>query len=677
MKLGLCLAFGVFGLAAPSVAQPVDTQYFRAVLLPGSEVPAVSSSNRGVADVVVHVVRDSTGQVASGTMSIVAHVNFTASVAVTGMDIWKGNTGQNGADVISTGFSAQNGPVIQSGGDLVQGPAQISSATPAAMSALRDLIQNPSAYYLNILTATSPNGAVRGQLQKAQTAVLLAMMSTANLNPIPPVQGYGEAKVIAIGTRDANNNWTSGELFLSAAYSSGDGSAFTSFQIHQGTTAPTTTGALAATLPGVLMPDPSGAGLLGPYYTEISVTTATQTAAFSALFSNPSSLYIDLHTAANPGGLMLAPLRRTDAMSFPVSLSSANTVTAPSVSAAAPANLTLYTVRDVNGAALAGTFLTDIDYRFPGATQFIAVDISSGKPAQTGPVAVQLAADFYDATGIGNCYNWSNPVVDAGLLADLLAHPENYYVSMHTTSDPGGAVRAQLASAAAAGTPVLGGVISADLDVNATTLAPGELFSIFGTGLAAVGTDLSGWAGQTLPASLNGFTATLAGRSAPLIFVSPGQVNAQVPLDAPSGPQPLVVTGPGGVGSAYTIQVAPVAPAIFFYPVTAVLKNADYSLVTTANPAKSGDVLLIYCTGLGQTNPPMATGLISTVVANTYPVTATMGGKGATVVYSIASPSFPGLYQVAVTVPAGLTGAVPLVLQQFGANSNSVNIALH
>jgi uncharacterized protein (TIGR03437 family) len=53
---------------------------------------------------------------------------------------------------------------------------------------------------------------------------------------------------------------------------------------------------------------------------------------------------------------------------------------------------------------------------------------------------------------------------------------------------------------------------------------------------------------------------------------------------------------------------------------------------------------------------------------------ATIGGTTATVPYSIASPCFAGLYQIAVTVPAGVTGSVPLQLAVGGANSNSVTI---
>ena len=81
----------------------------------------------------------------------------------------------------------------------------------------------------------------------------------------------------------------------------------------------------------------------------------------------------------------------------------------------------------------------------------------------------------------------------------------------------------------------------------------------------------------------------------------------------------------------------------------------------------------------GQSIPPALTtgGLVSTTaLLNTGAASVTIGGKDATVIYSLASPGFAGLYQTAVTVPDGLTGSVPLVLKIGGASSNSVNVAV-
>lgn len=108
----------------------------------------------------------------------------------------------------------------------------------------------------------------------------------------------------------------------------------------------------------------------------------------------------------------------------------------------------------------------------------------------------------------------------------------------------------------------------------------------------------------------------------------------------------------------------------------AVLKNANYSLVTAANPAHAGETLLVFATGLGQTTPAFRTGALMSAngFSQTTPVGLTVGGKTASVVYSIASPGFAGLYQVAFTVPAGVTGSVALQFSIGGATSNSVTI---
>ena len=189
-------------------------------------------------------------------------------------------------------------------------------------------------------------------------------------------------------------------------------------------------------------------------------------------------------------------------------------------------------------------------------------------------------------------------------------------------------------------------------------------------------TDLSGWSGRRLPQTLNGVKVTIGGMGTPLIYVSPNQVNAQAPLELGAGVQTVTVDNGAGPSTAFSVNVAATAPAIFFSPVAAVLKNVNYSLVSAGNPAHAGDVLLIYATGLGQTTPAGATGALSApeTLARTGNVTATIGGKAAAVVYSIASPGFAGLYQVAVTVPAGVAGNAALQIAAGGAPSNAVTV---
>jgi uncharacterized protein (TIGR03437 family) len=146
----------------------------------------------------------------------------------------------------------------------------------------------------------------------------------------------------------------------------------------------------------------------------------------------------------------------------------------------------------------------------------------------------------------------------------------------------------------------------------------------------------------------------------------------------------VIVTTSAGASTASNVTVAAVAPSIFVVDAqgtAAIVKNADFSLITGANAAKAGDTIVIYSTGLGQTTPAVETGTLvvppSGGFNNTATVTVTIGGVNAPVVYSIASPGFAGLYQTAVTVPSGLTGSTaPLILRSGTTASNTVNLAI-
>jgi uncharacterized protein (TIGR03437 family) len=183
---------------------------------------------------------------------------------------------------------------------------------------------------------------------------------------------------------------------------------------------------------------------------------------------------------------------------------------------------------------------------------------------------------------------------------------------------------------------------------------------------------------------MNGVSATIGSVKAPIYFVSPGQLNVQVPFEVTAGAQPMVVTTAAGASNTMNVTVANAAPSIFVVDQTnglgAVVKNVDFSLITAANPVKAGDVIVIFSTGLGQTTPAMKTGTLlvppSDGFNNTGTVTVTIGGQNAPVAYSIGSPGFVGLYQTAVTVPSGVTGVAKVVLSSGTTASNSVNISV-
>ena len=105
-------------------------------------------------------------------------------------------------------------------------------------------------------------------------------------------------------------------------------------------------------------------------------------------------------------------------------------------------------------------------------------------------------------------------------------------------------------------------------------------------------------------------------------------------------------------------------------------------LITPSAPAKSGDVLVIYCNGLGAVSPAVPSGTAAPpngpLSRTVNPMTVTIGGIAARVDFAGLAPGYPDLYQVNTVVPAGVAagGAVPVVLSIAGQRSPPVTIAI-
>jgi glucosylceramidase len=218
----------------------------------------------------------------------------------------------------------------------------------------------------------------------------------------------------------------------------------------------------------------------------------------------------------------------------------------------------------------------------------------------------------------------------------------------------------------------------ADGAVNAAAvgaaLSPGELFSIYGVNLAA---GAQGPLTLPLPATMAAASVQINGIAAPLTYVSPLQINAQVPWETAPGSATLTVTH-AGVSASETVTIAAAGPGIFtFYgnPEAAAL-NPDYSLNSQGNPASS--FIQLFGTGFGAVSPAVPTGVaassgpLSWVTAT---VTATVGGSPpANVLFAGLAPGFAGLWQIDVALPAGMSGSVPVIVSVAGTPSNTVNV---
>ncbi len=230
----------------------------------------------------------------------------------------------------------------------------------------------------------------------------------------------------------------------------------------------------------------------------------------------------------------------------------------------------------------------------------------------------------------------------------------------------------------AAATPAVGagGVVSAASFVPAPNnqVAQGQLISIFGSNL----TDSGGPYGATqvpLPTQLGPTTVKVGIVALPLVFVSASQINAQLPFEAPqSGTQPLTVTV-GNLSSApENVSLAVAAPGIFTVNQNgqdngAVL-HADFTLVDSNKPARPGETVLIFCTGLGQVKPPGTTGAAGKGEPVLAAVTVTIGGQTARVDFAGLAPGFVGLYQINAVVPS-VTGSAEVRITAGTATSRS------
>jgi uncharacterized protein (TIGR03437 family) len=360
----------------------------------------------------------------------------------------------------------------------------------------------------------------------------------------------------------------------------------------------------------------------------------------------------------------------------------------PGLTATGPSEVPIYILRNADGSVAAGATLFDVNVRgFPAPTTITGLHIHDAGPGATSGVVFPSGLDgnlnkVVSDSGNGNIFRLVNVSTPAAILKlnALVQNPNGFYLNLHTSVNGGGAMREQLTPALAK--PTIGGVTAVASTL--TTVAPGGIMSIFGTGLSPITSDLNGFVGITaLTAAIDGVTVTVGGVKAPFYFVSPAQINVQVPFEVAAGPQSVVVTTAGGATAAFTATVASLAPSIFVVDANgtgAVVKNSDFSLITATNKAKVGDAIVIYSTGLGQTTPAMTTGALVVPPAsgfnNTSTVTVTIGGVNAPVIYSIGSPGFAGLYQTAVTIPAGVTGSSPVILTSGTGKSNTVNISV-
>jgi uncharacterized protein (TIGR03437 family) len=230
-------------------------------------------------------------------------------------------------------------------------------------------------------------------------------------------------------------------------------------------------------------------------------------------------------------------------------------------------------------------------------------------------------------------------------------------------------------------------------------VAPGSLISLFGLGFSTESEQTS----QTpLPRVLAGRKVEVTpGIEAPLLFVSPMQINMQIPVETPTGSQGIAVRRvdtnellAGGV-----LAVSEASPGFFTANQNGVGQilalNQNGTQNGPSNPAPRGTVVSLYGTGPGPVNPVVASGEVApgsplaVTVANPTADGGTcltvqpsmcvaIGSTFGEVLYSGLAPGFVGLWQINVRIPEGaLTGdAVPIRGIVRGVPSNQPTLAI-
>ena len=211
-------------------------------------------------------------------------------------------------------------------------------------------------------------------------------------------------------------------------------------------------------------------------------------------------------------------------------------------------------------------------------------------------------------------------------------------------------------------TPYIGGVANAASYQQ--VFAPGMLLYVAGVQLSPV---IQFASAVPLLTYMGDVSATINGWAAPLDYVSPTQLNIQIPYEVGPGDAILVVTSPGTI-ETYRFTVDAAAPGIF--------TATDHSLVPNGSGAR-GDTLIMFITGQGAVSPSIATGAApalgtptSQLPAPVLPLTLTIGGIKVTPAFVGIPPALVGTMQINFQIPQNVpTGPQQVVVTVGGVAS--------
>lgn len=194
------------------------------------------------------------------------------------------------------------------------------------------------------------------------------------------------------------------------------------------------------------------------------------------------------------------------------------------------------------------------------------------------------------------------------------------------------------------------------------SLAPNTIVTLYGENLAYTTRALAPGdvTGGRIPTALPGTGVRVLIRNVPagIYFVSPTQINLLVPSNLVPGEATLQLVQHGHAGPEVRIRLRSAAPAFYqLDPETVIAIKADGSLASPDNPARPGEVVVLYATGLGDVSPPLAPGEIPRTPAvlrrlsELYVFLDGVPVDPKRILYAGVTPGYAGLYQVNLSLP--------------------------
>jgi len=212
-------------------------------------------------------------------------------------------------------------------------------------------------------------------------------------------------------------------------------------------------------------------------------------------------------------------------------------------------------------------------------------------------------------------------------------------------------------------------------------IAPGAIFSIYGKQLA------DGTVNDPTPPLKNKLGSTsvqVNGADIPLFYVSPTQVNAQMPYNVPLGAANVKVVRNGTATSEQTVQIVAAAPDVIQYGAQrAVAVNENGSVNGLGTPAPTGSYVVLYLTGIGVVTPAITAGQAAPgapLAQATLPYKVTLSNASTTVdinpLFLGHTPTYAGLVQANFQIPNIPAGDYNLTLTVGGEPSNVTKLAV-